>query len=199
MEAKGNFNTLGLQERADCECVWFQPPALAHTHIYWNKCHSALKVIAHWVVQVFRMLKNKYDLTLCQSCLHNASETSSIIRKFGSGSILCFFASVTIILIGKDDEYENKKSIWKCQTQCARTFKARVYFTFPQSFQSIKYIEPGMSVDGRARHMRSITYLTWLHACPRTGCAAVREPSWWRKLGNADGSLTRKAKVYFYL
>ncbi len=31
---------------------------------------------------------------------------------------------------------------------------------FPQSFQSLKYIEPGMSVDGRARHMRSITYLT---------------------------------------
>ncbi len=82
---------------------------LAHTHIYRKKWPSALKVIAHWV-RVFRMLKNKYDLTLCQSCLHTASETSSVIRKFGSGSILCVFASVTSILIGKDDEYENKKS-----------------------------------------------------------------------------------------
>ncbi len=33
-----------------------------------------LKVIAHWV-QIFRTLKNKYDLTLCPSRLHTASET----------------------------------------------------------------------------------------------------------------------------
>ncbi len=33
----------------------------------------AVKVIAHWVWN-FRTLENKYDLTLCQSCLHTACE-----------------------------------------------------------------------------------------------------------------------------
>ncbi len=46
---------------------------------------------------------------------------SSVIKKFGSGSIFCVFASVTSILIGKDDEYEKKTEnrIRKFQTQCA--------------------------------------------------------------------------------
>ncbi len=35
---------------------------------------ETLKVIAHWV-RNFRMLKNKYDLMLCQSRLHTACET----------------------------------------------------------------------------------------------------------------------------
>ncbi len=49
---------------------------------------------------------NKYDLTLCKSRLHTASETFIHHKKFGSGSIFCLFASVAGILIGKDDEYE---------------------------------------------------------------------------------------------
>ncbi len=52
-------------------------------------------------------LKNKYDLTLCQSRLHTASET--FVRqkkKIGSDSFFCVFASVACILIGKEDEYE---------------------------------------------------------------------------------------------
>ncbi len=40
-----------------------------------NTLHlERLKVSAHWV-RNFRTLKNKYDLTLCQSRLHTASET----------------------------------------------------------------------------------------------------------------------------
>ncbi len=38
---------------------------------------------------------------------------SSVIKKFGSGSIFCVFASVTSILIGKDDKYKKKdEEIW---------------------------------------------------------------------------------------
>ncbi len=66
---------------------------------------ARVKVSAHWVWN-FRTLKNKYDLTLCQSRLHTASETFVRQRKFGSGSIFCIFASVACILIGKDGEYE---------------------------------------------------------------------------------------------
>ncbi len=66
---------------------------------------NGLKVSAHWV-RNFRTLKNKYDLTLCQSHLHTASETFVLQKKFGSGSIFCVFASVACILIGKDGEYE---------------------------------------------------------------------------------------------
>ncbi len=65
-------------------------------------------------------LKNKYDLTLCQSRLHTASETFVHQKKFGSGSIFCVFASVACILIGKDGEYEKKrkKRMRKFRTQC---------------------------------------------------------------------------------
>ncbi len=66
---------------------------------------SCVKVSAHWV-RNFRTLKNKYDLTLCQSRLHTASETFVHQKEFGSGSIFCVFASVACILIGKDGEYE---------------------------------------------------------------------------------------------
>ncbi len=57
-------------------------------------------------VQNFHTLKNKYDLTLCQSRLHTASETFVRPKKFVSGLIFCIFASVACILIGKDGEYE---------------------------------------------------------------------------------------------
>ncbi len=53
-------------------------------------------------------MKNKYDLTLCQSRLHTASETFVCQKKFGSGLIFCVFASVACILIGEDGEYEKK-------------------------------------------------------------------------------------------
>ncbi len=56
------------------------------------------------------MLKNKYDLALCQSRLHTASKT--FVRhkkKIGTGSIFCVFASVACILKGEDEEYEKKK------------------------------------------------------------------------------------------
>ncbi len=60
-------------------------------------------------VRNFCTLKNKYDLTLCQSRLHTASEIFVRQKKFGSGSIFCVFASVACILIGKDEEYEEKR------------------------------------------------------------------------------------------
>ncbi len=90
-----------------------------------------LKVSAHWrsahwvrnFVWNFRTLKNKYDLTLCQSSLHTASETFVLQFFFGSGSIFCIFASVACILIGKDEEYEKtEKRMRKFQTQCAMAF-----------------------------------------------------------------------------
>ncbi len=56
-------------------------------------------------IRNFRKLKNKYDLTLCQSRLHTASETFVRHKKFRSGSIFCVFVSVACILIGKNEEY----------------------------------------------------------------------------------------------
>ncbi len=73
--------------------------------IYHGLTVVTLKVSAHWV-RNFRTLKNKYDLTLCQSGLHTASETFVRQNKIGSGSIFCVFASVACILIGRDGEYE---------------------------------------------------------------------------------------------
>ncbi len=58
--------------------------------------------------QNVRTLKTKYDLTLCQSRLHTASETFVRQNFFGSDSIFCVFASVACILIGKDGEYGKK-------------------------------------------------------------------------------------------
>ncbi len=66
----------------------------------------------------FRTLKNKYDLTLCQSCLHTASETFVRQKKIGSGLIFCVFASVACILIGKNEEKRKRKF----RTQCVMTF-----------------------------------------------------------------------------
>ncbi len=53
-----------------------------------------------------KLLKNKYNLMLCQSRLHTASETFICHKKIGSGLIFGIFASVACILIGKDEEYE---------------------------------------------------------------------------------------------
>ncbi len=81
-----------------------------------NHCIAKwFKVSAHWV-RNFRTLKNKYDLTLCQSRLHTASETFVHQKQFGSGSIFCVFASVACILIGKYNK------IRKFRTQCAMAF-----------------------------------------------------------------------------
>ncbi len=46
---------------------------------------------------------------LCQSRLDTGSETLSIKRKFGSGSIFYVFASVACILIGKDGNTKKRK------------------------------------------------------------------------------------------
>ncbi len=59
-----------------------------------------------------RKLKNKYDLTLCQSRLHTASETFVRHNFLDQVRFSAFFASVASILIGKEDEkkknaYEN--------------------------------------------------------------------------------------------
>ncbi len=84
---------------------------------------ASVKAIAHWV-QNFCTLKNKYDLTLCQSRLHTASETFVRHKKIGSVSIFCVFASIACILIGKDEEYEKtEKRTWKFRTRCAMTLK----------------------------------------------------------------------------
>ncbi len=51
-----------------------------------------------------RKLKNKYDLTLCQSRLHTASETFVRHNFLDQVRFSAFFASVASILIGKEDE-----------------------------------------------------------------------------------------------
>ncbi len=77
---------------------------------YLSVLKSTLKAIAHCIyVRNFCTLKNKYDLMLCQSRLHTASETFVRHKKFVPGSIFCVFASVASILIGKDDKYEKNK------------------------------------------------------------------------------------------
>ncbi len=94
-----------------------------------HKTHSrSLHTESEIFIWNFRTLKNKYDLTLCQSRLHTASETFVHQKQFGSGSIFCVFASVACILIGKDGEYEKtekrmRNSVW---TQCAMTFTLKM-------------------------------------------------------------------------
>ncbi len=90
---------------------------------------------------IFLPLKNKYDLTLCQSRLHTASETFVRQKKIGSGSIFCVFASVACILIGKDEEYEKKmeKRMRKFQTQCAMTLSL-CFLTLHFSFLCSIYV-----------------------------------------------------------
>ncbi len=85
----------------DLEFFWLLNGQNANNAV---NCGFPVKVSAHWV-RNFRMLKNKYDLTLCQSRLRTASETFVRQKNFGSGSIFCIFASVACILIGKDEEY----------------------------------------------------------------------------------------------
>ncbi len=60
-----------------------------------NLYTEVLKVIAHWV-RHFQTLKNKYDVMLCQSRLHIASETFVHQNKFGPGLIFSVFVSVAL-------------------------------------------------------------------------------------------------------
>ncbi len=88
-------------------------------YFYKHPLHTESEIL----IWNFRTLKNKYDLTLCQSRLHTASETFVRQKKIGSGSIFCVFASVACILIGKDEEYEKtEKRMRKFRTQCAMAF-----------------------------------------------------------------------------
>ncbi len=94
--------------------ILFKSGYVAYIHTaYCEQLHTESEIF-FWNV---RTLKNKYDLTLCQSRLHTASETFVHQKKFGSGSIFCVFASVACILIGKDEEYEKRKR--KFRNQCA--------------------------------------------------------------------------------
>ncbi len=84
-----------------------------------------LKVIAHWV-RKFRMLKNKFDLTLCQSRLHTASETFVRHKKIRIRFDYLRFASVACILIGKDEEYEkNRKTHVKISDSVCNDLKTK--------------------------------------------------------------------------
>ncbi len=82
-----------------------------------------IKVVAHWVrnCRPKFTLTNKYDLTLlCQSCLHNASETFICHEKIGKALIFCIFGCIACILIAKDEEYEKtEKRMQTFRTQCA--------------------------------------------------------------------------------
>ncbi len=62
------------------------------------------------LVRNFHSLKNKYNHTLCQTRLPlKPLKLSSVVKKkIGSVSILCIFASIASILIGKDDKYKKK-------------------------------------------------------------------------------------------
>ncbi len=91
---------------------------------------KGVKVIAHGV-QNFRTLKNKYDLTSCQSRLHTASKYFAHHKKFGSGSIFCVFASVATILIGKDDETKKAYNNWPLLFCCVICWASDAFtFTF---------------------------------------------------------------------
>ncbi len=57
-------------------------------------------------VRNFRILINKFDLVV-NHIYTLPPKLSSVIKKFRSGSIFCVFASVALILMGKDDECEN--------------------------------------------------------------------------------------------
>ncbi len=85
------------------------------------------------------------------------------------------------------------------------SLKARVYFTFRVLFRSVSRSIQSIFSHRRVRTDELDTCAeppTWLArsqkiACTRTGCATVREPSWWRKWRNKDGAWT--AEVYFGL
>ncbi len=71
-----------------------------------EKTHKALTNIEGlWVWNVCT-LKKKYDLMLCQSHSHTASETFVCQKENRIRLNLCIFASVTWLLIGKDGEYD---------------------------------------------------------------------------------------------
>ncbi len=76
----------------------------------------------------FCTLKIKYNLMLCQSRLHTASETFFRSKKIGTRfDFLCF--RIRSILIRKDDEYENtQKRVWNFRTHCARTLRKTCFF-----------------------------------------------------------------------
>ncbi len=99
-------------------CIFSKHADVIHS----NEVNPALKVSAHWV-RNFRTLKNKYDLMLCQSRLHTASETFVRQKKFGSGSIFCVFASVACILDRKGWRIrKTEKRMRKFRTPCAMAF-----------------------------------------------------------------------------
>ncbi len=96
------------------------------TSAIYKRKETSLKVIAHRVQhfhQHFCMLKNKYNLTLCQSCLHTASENVviKIHKEIRSGPIFCVFASVASILIERMTNTKTKR-IQTFRRKCARTF-----------------------------------------------------------------------------
>ncbi len=68
-----------------------------------------LLVIAHIESEIF----TRYKINTTSRCVNHVytlpPKLSSIIKKFGPGSIFCVFASVASIFIGKDDEYEKKE------------------------------------------------------------------------------------------
>ncbi len=109
-----------------------QYPIILHTNtinsitinfiIFNSKYIVLIKHPMYWVflplpkVRNLCTLKNKYDLTLCQSRLHTVSETfvrHNFFFKMRPGSISSVFAFVLSILIGKDDEYANTKHTYK--------------------------------------------------------------------------------------
>ncbi len=73
-----------------------------------------LKVSAHWV-RNFHTLKNKYDLKLCQSRLHTASET--FIRQNNSDQVR--FSAFSHPL----------HCMRKFRTQCAMALRMKIHFS----------------------------------------------------------------------
>ncbi len=97
---------------------------------------STFKVIAHWV-RNFRTLKNKYDLTLCQSRLHTASEIFVRHKQICIGfDFFPFFASVASILRVFFDSLEppymrtpKSRMVWSSSTSSRSTKHCRSLHT----------------------------------------------------------------------
>ncbi len=87
------------------------------------------------------MLKNKYDLTLCQSRLHTASETFVRQTKIRISFDFLRFHNIACILIGRDGEYENKteKRMLKFHNSCAMTLNTWKSPVISLSYNSKKF------------------------------------------------------------
>ncbi len=98
---------------------------LYHFVWYFLNCFSFFLRSLQMFVQIFCTLKNKYDLTLCQSHLHTASETFVHHKKIQIRLNLLRFRIRNKHFHRErktNTETPRKNCIWEFRTRCARTF-----------------------------------------------------------------------------